>query len=173
MVGFFLQPLSNDVTKWFTYVCPAYRLLDFMIGCNVGYAFIHGHSSKNRTAVETIVLIIVSVQIWIYNQFEISEGIRYTFYWMPMNMLLIYLGACQGGKFTQFLASNKVLIWIGNRSGEAFLIHQIVIKFVNCFTEKKILLAIVSFLLTIIAVVIWELLYARIKTSIKRRGIER
>ena len=38
---FVIIPFSDDFTKWFVYIFPAMRLIDFLIGTALGYIFIH------------------------------------------------------------------------------------------------------------------------------------
>lgn len=61
------------------------------------------------------------------------------------------------------LSRNKALVWIGNISGEAFLIHQICIKAVEVVTNHKWIVAGISFVLTLICTAIWHWFLYRCK----------
>ncbi len=126
--------VSDNLAKWVTYICPVFRLGDFFIGCNLGYLFLKRKGSLPMVVAsigEILVLLALVVSQKIFNGhygFFSTEWFILTVLYVPTSALLVYLFAAKEGILTGLL-TNPVLIAIGNVSGSAFLIHQIVIRY--------------------------------------------
>ena len=165
---------TRAFTKWVVYICPLYRAGEFIIGLVAGYVFVSNHKSLVgglHTAMQFIVIALMTVQVFFYCTGNTATNWTLTLFWLPTSVLCIYLFAVNGGIISKVLSRSKYLVWIGNVSGEAFLIHQICIKGVEYLIKNMWIVAIVAFGVTLIAVVVWRWLYARVQSQLlHRRG---
>ena len=159
---------TDNYSKWFTYIFPVFRLGDFFIGCSLGYIFLHRREAQHKFATtfcELVTFLLIATSLYLYDT-QISLGglewYRYTLLYSPTSVLLVYLFAQNQGYLTKLLA-NPVLIHLGNISAYTFLIHPVVIRYINkvFFTIKgyTILpwkLAVLAFVLTWIASVLYQ-----------------
>ncbi|WP_321018262.1 hypothetical protein, partial [Eisenbergiella porci] len=83
-------------------------------------------------------------------------------YWMPVSVACVHFASTYTRTIENILG--KVLIYIGDISGYAFLIHQIVIKGIERFVSERVLLTLLSFVLTIVCTEI----FIRTEKTIKR-----
>ncbi len=150
-IGFFSstlnipQTFSDDFVKWVTYVCPLYRLGDFMIGGLLGLLFLTSKETDNlgegsgqqkrllSNSVEVLALLFFLLAELIYAK-EINilsyNWFRWSNLWMPSSLLIVWSFAKNKGALTKSLCG-KWLIKLGDFSGYAFLLHQITIKVVR------------------------------------------
>lgn len=158
----FFEDTFEHFTRWVTYICPLYRCGDFYIGCVTGYIFINKHvklKTGQSTVIEIFALLAILFSEYIYESqrsFLGKEAFRYTILFTPSSVLLIYIFALGSGYISKLL-TKKPLIFIGNISGYAFLIHMVVLKFIkliyrNIYSTEinKYLLFIITFTITVI-----------------------
>lgn len=171
--------ISDGFTKWFVYVFPMTRLIDFISGCFLGVMYIKRDAgsykmtpiiSKCIIYLSLILIIIACITFTVVNPDDLDLRHpelwwRYTVIFLIPNAMLIYMLALHEDNILTKVLSTKLLIWIGNLSGSAFLIHQLVLRYCNIATGflklngtvwmifNKI---IIPFLITIAACVIWE-----------------
>lgn len=150
--------ISDDLTKYVTYICPLYRMGDFYIGCLLGCVFWHSNSDIEKSKVITSIIEILSfvtigfLQL-IYNRqigFLGTNAFRYALLYIFNVMLLIYIVGCQRGILSKYVLSSKLMVLIGNLSGYAFLIHQLVIVIMRRIFESLGPITLLSFIVTII-----------------------
>lgn len=172
-----------NLIRWLFYYSPIVRCLEFIIGCNLAYIFINykisGFIVKNHHIVTIIIILWIIVDIFIYkNAFRMQENTYsspnvwwvYGMIFEFANCLLIYIGSIKQTGIAKIL-SNKLLVCIGDYSKYAYLIHYVVISYVNGFfivffsDSKEFLFAklIISSILTIIFTWLWER-FERIKS---------
>lgn len=159
--------ISDDLTKYVTYICPLYRIGDFYLGCLFGYIF---HSKnlvwlKNFKIASVIEMLLFSA-IWFLQVIENNQigimgaaAFRYSLLYIFDALLLIYLVGLNEGIISRYILSSKILVSIGNISGYAFLFHQLIIvvlRKVSGLNGNKMLIAIVSFALTILLSYSWS-----------------
>lgn len=138
--------ISEDITKWFTYINPVYRLGDFIIGCNLGYLFktvpSQISSGKSRYSwyyicLEIMSLLLLILQGMFFNSISSDmQGPCPRLWWiwsllfLPIASLLIYVFALGGLNCipTQSIAA---------LSPYAFLIHQLVIRIAESSNLKQ------------------------------------
>lgn len=160
--------------QWIVYFCPLSRLVDFMIGSYVGWLFIHAKENirwKCSWIFELVILAITTVSIYLYiteTTVLSSEWIKYTLLFTPSSVLLIWVVA-RGGIIAKVL-NNRVLIWVGNLSPYTFLIHKVVIKYVDkvsSFIIRKpvnaVVLAIFSFAVTVLLALIYQYVERKVR----------
>ena len=165
--------ISNSFIKWFVYICPLYRFGDFVLGIVLGYIYLLPKKKQSRrvyTIIEFVAILIIILQIVIYGSGVIkATNWILTLFWLPSSLLLVYFFAVNIGMISRWLCKCKLLIWIGNISGDAFLIHQICIKMTEVLTKNKLIIAPVAFVLTIICTVIWRLLDKKSLSMLSRK----
>ncbi len=160
-------PLGDDFAKWFTYICPAYRLLDFALGVILGQAYLmRKNLPELSTAKSVTMLLIAGVLLCLYTSFLRLGlgGIQYNLYFAPVSLLLISLFARSGGTLMKLFKA-PMLIKLGNLSSTAFLIHQLTIQGLRQLMIKTglqsgrlslALLALVSFAATLVLVKLYN-----------------
>ncbi len=169
----------DSFSKWFTYIFPLFRLGDFIIGCCFGNIFLNKKFSLNKlsaTIFEIVIFIILICSQFIYSNqigFLGSEWFRYTMLYTPTSVCIILLFALNKGIISNVL-NHKSVIYIGNISAYAFLIHQVVIRYIDTFSSKIIghslnhyILLILSFIITIICAEIYKRIEYKIKNANK------
>lgn len=132
--------ISDNFSKWFVYIFPFFRAGDFLIGCCLVDIYKRNCNNDRRrcyniffsSICEIMVLFIVIVVNFLYNYKIGSGGIewfRYNMLYTIPSIFIIYIFVYKKGILTKII-TNKVTIYLGNKSGYAFLIHQFVIR---CF----------------------------------------
>ena len=173
-----MRRLEDDkFIHWFVYIFPMSRLEDFIIGCNLGYIFKKTNDSikKNISSacfsfMEVGIVMIILAQLVMYvflisisaNSAIFSENWwGLTVYWTITSCALVYLFAINQGQLSKAL-TNKPLLFIGNMSANAFLIHQMVYRYLSTL-ERKIwgepnnyINILLCFILTMVSSYIWE-----------------
>lgn len=160
--------VSDNPAKWVTYICPLFRLGDFLIGCNLGYLFLKHRLQLNRltaTIGEIIVLVMLVVSQIVYSGqygFFSTEWFKLTVMYIPGSVLLVYLFGLKKGWLSCIL-TNKLTVFIGDISGYAFLVHQVVIRYLrelmsHCphFVLGNWGVAILSFVITLGIVMLYK-----------------
>ena len=169
-----LHGISNETISGLTYISPFFRTIDFFVGTNLCVIF-KENRQKYKNSIYTFgeVIFVMSsiITIMVYLQLQSFKGKgmvekiwgRSAVMFLPISFCLIYLFAINKGKFSKIL-TNKLTIYIGNISAYTFLIHTVVIRYVDALTSKfnicngEIEKAFVSFTLTVIA----SLMYIKI-----------
>ncbi len=142
---------NDNFIHWFTYIFPLSRLEDFVIGCNLGYIFMNmkndvERSCKKYTLLEFGIIVLIILQLATYVLVVSIPSIddpsissenwwSLTCFWTITSCALIYVFAMNAGKISKILA-NKSLVFIGNMSANAFLIHQMVYRYLES-VEKR------------------------------------
>lgn len=152
--------------QWITYYCPLSRLVDFSIGCCLGYLYIHRTESGKKLHMyccfEVIVCTMIALSWYVYANRILpfgSEYIKYSSLFIGTTVALIWLIAVNGGVISALL-SNKLLCWVGNISSYAFLIHMVIIKYLRAILDNLHMLNgltifILSTIMTVCATVVW------------------
>ena len=165
---------SRDFVKWAVYICPLYRAGDFILGLAAGYLFVtrkSGWSPAQHTAAEIAVLLLMAVQVALYHSGMLkAENWSLTLFWLPTSLLCVWLFAVGRGAVSRLLSRSRALVWLGNISGEAFLIHQICIKAAEYGTQNRWLVAAAAFVVTLLAAVVWRWLYQMAAQKTARRA---
>lgn len=181
MIGFLSQftVLPGDhfdnYSKWVIYILPLFRLGDFLIGCFVGKIYIDKKITINKyiaSVLEVVVVILIFVSEWIYVNkigFLGSEWFRYTMLFTPSSVCLIYLFAINKG-FVSKISVVKPLLYIGNLSAYTFLIHLMVIKYLDTICNRLINIGLTPWIKVVVALLITIVLaeiYKRIESILK------
>lgn len=155
-------PVGDNFAFWLTYISPFYRILEFLLGGALGWLFCHKKEAGTKkeflaTAAELLAAALFVGAILIFHQMEEAggyAGICYTLLFTPFSLLLVWVSAKEEGLVLRAL-KNPLVLWIGNLSGYLFLIHQVVIRWLQMvFREREfggfrtVLLILGSFLIS-------------------------
>ena len=126
---------SNSDPSWITYIAPPFRLGDFVIGCALGYLFLNrkketGFRMSSALEICSVLLAVLTfiIREHVFSDASDSVWFRTGMLYTPASIFLIYTFAANNGIITRLLNCRPVL-YIGNISPYAYLIHQIVIKY--------------------------------------------
>lgn len=126
----------ENFPHWVTYIFPLFRMGDFFIGMLLGYIKKKSdYSSPPKkghlaTILEALPFIMIGVCHYFSHRKDIFTGqiwFRGNMLYTVSNVMLIYLYALNRGLLSRVLSS-KLLVWIGNISGYAFLIHLVILN---------------------------------------------
>lgn len=146
--------------KWITYICPLYRTGDFFLGCLLGFAMAQTnpperqtkHPDIKYTVLELIFVGIIALEFILRK--TVSPGLTACVLWYPSSLLGVWLFYLKRGWITKVLC-NRPLIFLGNISAQAFLIHQMTIHLIAIVIDNTVLLTLLSFCITIVASVVY------------------
>lgn len=188
LIGLILKYLNfdYDITYYIVYVFPITRLGDFIIGCCLGHILLNTNispSKKAATGFEIIAFLLWAFVETIYlNDIGIGAScyFKYTQLFTPISTFLVCILSINRGYISRFI-SNKYLVFVGDISSYAFLIHiEIMIlvgKFLNYFFPEIIgfnyILAILSFFLTILITVLYMKLEKKFKIYSQKHFIKK
>lgn len=125
---------DSQIAHWLLYICPAVRILDFVLG---GYTYVALQKNKNINA-QFIAIVIILDTVLLYNS-AFSNSMYYcTAAWtLPNILLFLSLESDSISSLKENIFKNKFLVFIGNISFEIFLIHLLVFNYV-AFVFRKI-----------------------------------
>lgn len=152
-----------DFTHWFAYIFPPFRLGDYIMGVCLGFIYTRYDFKKSvafSSVLETAAIVLALVASWMY----VSVGHKWfciSLNYALSSLLLIFVFAEHNGIITKAL-SIKPLVYLGNISGEAFLLHQITMKYVSTIgnhwfsLHNAYIVGIISFVVTVICSQLWR-----------------
>lgn len=163
IVGITFTLFMPEYVYWFTYICPLYRLGDFIIGYCIGRIFSNRKSEiSNYTAIELIAVIAMVAAHVIYNVVP-GTWWKSDLLFLSSSVLLVYSFAQNKGVISRILG-NKLIIWIGNLSAYTYLLHQIIIRYLKALDFAGIILGISAFVITVAIAYMYRIADLRIKT---------
>lgn len=154
---------------WLTYIFPLYRVGDFFIGCNAGYLFLKNQSENTfayATLREVLAITLMCVAVLIPKNRLLFESTSLSAIYIPGSVALVYAVAEGRGAISKIL-ENHVFVKVGNMSAYLYLIHQVVINYVEIFLNHIFMVAIVSFVMTFTL----ALMYQKFEHSAMKRKI--
>lgn len=123
--------INSTHVPYFTYNFPFFRILDFSLGIFLGkYYLIFKMESKTLTTATSIFIGIAATAcglICTFSYFSLPDEIRYNLIYIPCSVLAITFCAFSNEKIQNFIAWPP-LVWLGNISGHAFLIHNNILE---------------------------------------------
>ena len=123
---------------WFMYCFPVFRLGDFFVGCALKRVYLESGIREAGTLKATAFELLataatVLVSLWFNRPHAgvLPTALRnWTSVFIPLAALWVLLFAARRGLITRVL-SNKALIWVGNLSAFAFLIHYPITQYAD------------------------------------------
>ena len=170
MIYFFGE--SSKVYIWFMYCFPVFRLGDFFIGCSLSKLNIN---NKNKSIIKysiiELIMFVLTILICIFMKKDFDNILLISLKnWTTLNIIIsviwIYLFVINKGIITK-LFNNPLFIKIGNITAYLFLIHYVLIKYINFIIERNHLvinnyiLIIFEFLVSVLL----SLLFIKIKNK--------
>lgn len=135
--------LEYNIVNWFVYRFPLSRLIDCLIGCNLGYLYVSNKDKKIsyatlKEAVAIILCLVASVIASVVSPItpldakipsvDYTIGWSYSLIFLPGSILAIYLFAYNQGKVSKFF-ENKFFMYLANISVYGFLIHSVIFTY--------------------------------------------
>ena len=135
--------LSGMAAFYLTYLCPVFRAGDFTISCCMGCLY---HSRKQESGLpggafsllELAAVLLAGGCLFIAaKQMGVLGAVafRYNVLFTPSAVLLVWLLAVGKG-FISRLLSAKPFLWLAGLSPYGFLIHQVLIRYMEWFADK-------------------------------------
>ncbi len=130
---------------WFMYCFPVFRLGDFFIGCAFGkwYATEAGQNDIAVWKMNLMEYFLLVATIFVHlcmrihtNSIPVAALCNGTTLYIPLATAWIYAFVKCKGTFTRAMTCH-VLIWIGNLSAYAFLIHFVVTQYMDYFRRWR------------------------------------
>ena len=135
--------LSGKAAFYLTYLCPLFRAGDFTISCCMGCLY-HSHRQEStlpRSAFSLLELVavllaggclfIAAKQVGVLG----AVAFRYNVLFTPSAVLLVWLLAVGKGFISQLLSA-KPFLWLAGLSPYGFLIHQVLIRYMEWTADK-------------------------------------
>lgn len=131
-----LTMADADLNLYLLYFCPVSRLVDFFIGCTLGYYLLNikmGQVPAFRgTLYELAVLMVVGFGYW-WGTGEHSTYLsrllgNYVSIYSLLAVPVVSVFIISRGWITRGL-QNKLFLWLGDISGQFFLVHYVVIRY--------------------------------------------
>ena len=170
----FIKILGNNspIYIWFMYCFPVFRLGDFFIGCVLKRVFFEWNLNSIGMTKATIcevltAAITVLVIIWFKQQHSnifLLALHNWTTVFIPLAAIWVMLFAAKRGLLTKIL-SNKIIIFVGNISAFAFLIHFVITQYtsfliscldINVQGWNRAILVFVELVVTIVLSVLYK-----------------
>ncbi len=149
----------DNFPKWVIYIFPLFRLGDFLIGCCAGIIYIKRGLIVNKFTASlceltTFLLILISEYIFVHQIGVMgTEWFRYTMLFTPTSVSLVFLFAVNQGIISRLLTCQPML-YLGNISAYTFLIHQMVIRYLDVIINKLFGISLNSYIKVFIALAI-------------------
>lgn len=174
---------DNSLFIWGTYCFPVFRLVDFSIGCNLGYIMIN-FKSNNETVcvVKSTILESLAILITIFvDQWVVQDSNKlipfilknHTTIYIPLAVMWVYLFFNCKGLITKMF-TNKIFAFIGNVSAYAFLIHFVIVRYYKEIRRAfelsfsiyiQVLIALIFYILTIGLSILYRNIFATEKKN--------
>lgn len=124
--------------KYF-YINPLLRLGDFIIGILLYLLYKKRKETsllKSKTVATTLeISSILLLSVFLYFHSDIPQGYRYSCYYWPPIVLLIYTFSYSKGHISNIL-SNKILVYLGEISFGFYMIHMLIIRYYKFLPQK-------------------------------------
>ncbi len=155
---FILNNTDNQFTKWFVYISPFFRIIDFSIGILSGIWVKKAYNNKKLNVIAFSIMEILCIIFFIIaykNRFIVDKFFRFGIYYIPILTIIVIVFSFNRGIISKII-SNKVMMYFASISFEFFLIHNVVIHFMTrtILTQMPILVCILCFFVSILISII-------------------
>lgn len=148
--------------EFWLYICPIVRLPEFLLGIILGGTMPNRIKSKKVTNLLQLVSVIFIAVCIIIEKGKMFN--TYTFFWSTAwiipNMILLYAFSCDNTIISKILG-NKLFVFLGNISMEMFMIHAIIIRYINYIVGKKSIYPYSVFVYLLVVTIILSYIYNR------------
>lgn len=134
-----LMLVKESYHEKYFYINPLLRLGDFLIGKMLFRVYrkrkdIELLNNSNWASLAEIGSILV-LSVFLYYHESIPQGFRYSCYYWPPMILLIYTFSYSNGIISKML-SNKTLVYLGEISFGFYMIHMLVLRYYQYLPQK-------------------------------------
>ena len=161
--------------KGLTYNSPLFRLGDFLIGCILGQMHLVTKQEKGeRVFISEALCLLLFLGCCLYREaFSAEDNDWWTTTTLPLlgSVAIVWEFSRNSNKISNALSSIPLLVYIGDISPEAFLIHQPVIRVIrwaslksNFIPNADLFIGLSAFFLTVLFSHFW-MTNQRIKTK--------
>lgn len=142
--------LDSDIVCWFIYRFPPVRLIDILIGCNLGVIF-QEYKNKiinNASLYELLAVFGIALTGMIYEFVKIymphdtvntflnyHQWFTYSLIFTPVSVMLVYLFALGQGVISRKTV-NKATMFLAHTSSYGFLIHTVVFWYLTMIGRR-------------------------------------
>lgn len=180
--------LSNNpiIVDWATYYFLPFRCLDFCVGCVLGKIYqdepVECIKSRKSLLVysllELIAVLLIVKMPSILQEAKLGLLINRTFPYLVISIIVVFCFSKEEGVFSKAL-SMKLFIFLGEYTGNMFLIHYVIIIFFDWMTQhfgrtlfltSKVNRLFTSFFISLITSMIYELLVKKIIVKRNENG---
>lgn len=120
---------------WLTYINPAVRLLDFVVGMLL-YRFPKPRLSRSLwTAGEAVSVLALIVAAYAFTRLDLPQVLRAQLLYLPLMALVIYVFAAGGGLLSKWLC-NERLVLLGDASFALYMIHLPILNGTRALFEQ-------------------------------------
>lgn len=172
---FALKYMSEDLSTWLTYVCPAFRFLDYSMGMCV-FKLTKDISVGRENTNCTLLGLGASILLYVLISIIGDNTIQYYTVYHVFEVAIFSILVLYSGNVRKYIFENKIAVAIGNISMEIFLTHRIVITYGAIIWDKLIgvqVPAIVEWIVLFVLIVaigyFINALMAKIRRSTRRR----
>lgn len=129
---------TADVMTYLIHSSPLYRVFDMSYGVMLGFMSLKERKEEEAgitflsSVVELAALIITGSLVFIWSRENMIVYLSYAPVCPLMSVIWMQLFFKKAGIVTKLL-TNKVTVFLGNRSGSAFLIHFPIVVYINTF----------------------------------------
>lgn len=160
-------PIGDNFYKWVTYILPLSRVGDFIVGSVFGCIFVRRNREETLRPIAANVLELAALGLTLASILCSADKLnvwwsRYSLWYLPGALLLVYAFAINKGLLSKIL-TNKVTVWLGDLSAYGFLLHQMIIRYLQRLVPKVIgshlsipAYTVLAFLFTVAASVLYK-----------------
>jgi peptidoglycan/LPS O-acetylase OafA/YrhL len=116
------------------YISPFSRVLDFILGILL-YKLTYGKKMYNKNIMQILALVILFLFVYLSGIYSIPQMLLFDLYFVLPFLLLIYSFSENGGYLGRLL-SIKPLVILGESSFAFYLIHHLIIRYINAIDSK-------------------------------------
>lgn len=140
---------------WVIYIFPITRALDFISGGGIALLLMRVNISKRMYCMFLFFGITVSIMVLsITTQIAVNSLFLVAIWSLPVYAIIVGLFGLKNNNIIISLFQNRFVLYLGRISLELFLIHQLVIRYVETFARKLCLMSpnvyIIAFLVSLI-----------------------
>lgn len=165
---------NKTYSHWLLYICPAVRLLDYINGmllCKIMMGKTRVNEKNNYALQFGIIATIIIVLVLLETSFFINSDWYLNAVWIISILLLLGMLVCEEGTVDRIIFKNKIILFIASISFELFLIHQLVIRYMDRISKRialnnSIIEFILSFALSIMLAYGWSKIWKSVKRSL-------
>ena len=125
--------LDTEMATYITYICPAYRVLDYSIGIFIASVYMKNNQESQKKGRSVMTAAVVC--IYLFAVLFLYHYLSYTVYHFFETFIVLLIVNKENVLLNKVL-ENKIFVGLGNISMEIFLTHLPVITYASFVWEK-------------------------------------